>query len=148
MTRPVRKREAESLTYGEIPDREEFLARVGVRQWSGGRAITIAPVGHDVTHLCAAINMGIDAHLEAIFWKHHTTPEGKRGVELLDVGSLHTLIRRLWELECARTDCTNSQCSRHGCPDCGDDGYMDDFGDQGPGAFAAFLLGAVGYEWV
>jgi hypothetical protein len=78
-----------SLDFGELPAREDFLER------AAGEYPMVIRDPKEWAILAAAINQGIDAHLEAVatLKADHTTGE----LVIADAGSLHTLLRRLNE---------------------------------------------------
>jgi hypothetical protein len=90
----------ESLTYGTLPNKEEFVAYVSPQLETEQRhGYPMELVGADVGYITKAINRGIDSHLEAVAWEHFKGKyPHKLCVRVLGAASLHTLIRRLIEI--------------------------------------------------
>ena len=97
------------MTWGVMPDRDEFKTKVADHS-----PYQMKLVGDDFGACTEAINQGIDSHLEAVFFEQ----DGQR-ITILDAGSLHTLVRRLSEMD--------------------DDAAM---------SLASAIMDTLGYEWV
>lgn len=123
----ARRRESKmvGLTYGTLPTRKAFIRRVSPKM-RGGYPMELA--GRDeIRAVTEAIDQGIDAHLEAVFFEQFRGAHGKFGLRIKDAGSLHTLLRRLLE-----QDQTEEQSER----------------GEGPHDLAASIMYTLDYEWI
>ena len=80
-----------TFTYGTLPTVKQITKRFPKK----GYNIECNKI--EFTPLSAALNQGIDAHLEAIFFDHSAGPHGKQVILIKDAKSLQVLIRRLIE---------------------------------------------------
>ncbi len=80
-----------TLTYGNLPTVKQIAKKFPKKDYH------IECSNTDFKLIVAAINQGIDAHLEAIFFDHSAGPHGKQVIRIKDAKSLQVLIRRLWE---------------------------------------------------
>jgi hypothetical protein len=123
------------MTYGVLPERERFLAHCAARTDDDGEPDPVEAYPMKIVDdgewaaLAAAVNQGIDSHLEAVACEERAYGHSGAGyLTVLDAGSLHTLIRRLIE---------TADWSA-----CGED-------DTPPGlALASNILDTIGIEWV
>jgi hypothetical protein len=118
----------ESLNYGTLPDRQEFIKKITAEQGEGESFAYVMQLSReDAYFVSQAINQGIDSHLEAVFFGEFEGDHGKMGIEIIGADSLHTLLRRLIEIGEAESD------------ENGNDGAID---------FAGSILYTLDYEWV
>lgn len=82
----------ESLSYGTLPPLEEFKTSVEERNEWPADGYPMKLNSSDFIHVQTAVNQGIDSHLEAVAF----TQDDAR-IVITDVGSMHTLLRRLLE---------------------------------------------------
>lgn len=101
-----------TLNYGTIPDDLELT-----------EPFEMELVGSDAKHVTAAINQGIDSHLEAVHFDQFIGEHGKLGIRIKDAGSMRCLLRRLMEAA-----------------------DWDD--EEGPQNLASCIVEVLGYEWV
>lgn len=80
------------MNYGELPPLE-----VIEKAWNNGFPITVK-TNHDLDMIKAAVNQGIDSHLEAVFCDTKEG-EGEVSITIKDAKSMHTFLRRLIETE-------------------------------------------------
>lgn len=111
-----------SLTYGQLPDRSEFMAAT-----ADHFPYPMELVGQSAMVAIDAVNQGIDSHLEAVD-AHGFRPRyaHKAGVQIESPESMHTFLRRLTE-----------RWERDDSPD----------GEEA-GDLASCILETLGYEWV
>ena len=109
----------ESMTYGVLPERAGFVERCEDRMPYPMKIVD----PDEWSALESAINVGIDAHLEAIACEE--TGPGRLTIE--DAGSMHTLLRRLIEAS-----------------------ESEDWSDGPPAGLdlASAILSTLGYEWI
>lgn len=114
----------ESLTYGTLPERDAFIAATAEHfPYPMGLVIQ-----EEVSAVAAAVNQGIDAHLEIVDCAQFDdgVPHFPRwGLTIKDAGSMHTLIRRLIK---ADTEMSCEEGSPHDLCSC--------------------ILSTLDYEWV
>lgn len=80
-----------TLSYGKLPTVEQIEKDFP----KDGYPMELSPC--DFKIVSDAINQGIDAHLEAIFFDQFAASYGKQGVIIRDTKSLQVLMRRLME---------------------------------------------------
>jgi hypothetical protein len=88
-----------SMNFGELPPREEFIKHCEPQM-----PFPMSLVDQDeIDAVVAAVNQGIDSHLEAVMGRQYTDETYKRfpkwAFEVEDAGSMHTLLRRLIEAD-------------------------------------------------
>lgn len=81
----------ESLTYGTLPSSKELTAAIGTE------AYEMQLTSQDGEVVTAAINQGIDSHLEAVRFEQFDAGH-KLGIRI-EPDSMHTLLRRLTEID-------------------------------------------------
>ena len=101
----------ESMTYGTLPERSAFLAKVEPQIPDGYPMVIRCP--DEWAAICEVINRGIDSHLEAVATTEADPSTGR--ICIADAASLYTFIRRACEnppdCECTGDSWETAECS-------------------------------------
>lgn len=131
------------LTWGTVPDLGAFMTHVMSATRDGepvlgpaGEVFHFEVHAREYAFVAAAVNQGIDAHLEAVHAKSSAGTNGRVKVTIADVASLRTLVRRLAEAEWERPYAKLERDSRGEALD-----------GEGPGDLASSIMDYLGWEW-